>query len=246
MAALPYAVPSNYMIRLVETDSLANALAQDDHPVQPHPSHPSHFQFPRTSLHQVTVQSHFKGPHAPGSVRAPKSATSWSPPTDIRETLSAYHIEVECPGVADENKSDVMIQWMSPHTLLVQGVAYRPQNVGLMDQGEGKRVWEGKDGEGWAKEVGHGKQNSADGGPLVRTPSRETVEAELMSDMTPSILLSERKVGPWRRTFTLPEDVEMKELKARLEGGLLRIDLPKRSVEDLESLKNAGVRIEIE
>jgi len=246
MAALPYSVPSNYVIRLVETDSLTSTLAQHDHPVQPHPSHPSHFQFPRTSLHQVTVHSHFKGPHAPGSVHAPKSGTSWSPPTDIRETMSAYHIEIECPGVADDNKNDVMIQWMSPHTLLVQGVAYRPQNIGLTDPGEGKRVWEGKDGEGWAKEAGHAKQNSTDGGPLVRTPSRETVEAELLSDLTPSILLSERKVGPWRRTFTLPEDVEMKELKARLEGGLLRIDLPKKSVEELESLKNAGVKIEIE
>ena len=81
---------------------------------------------------------------------------------------------------------------------------------------------------------------------MIRTPSRETVEAELLADTTPTILLSERKVGPWRRTFTLPEDVEMKELKARLEGGLLRIDLPKRSIEDLESLKGAGIRIEIE
>jgi len=80
----------------------------------------------------------------------------------------------------------------------------------------------------------------------MRTPSRETVEAEFLADTIPTILLSERKTGAWRRTFTLPEDVEMKELKARLEGGLLRIDLPKRSIEDLESLKGAGVRIEIE
>jgi len=59
-------------------------------------------------------------------------------------------------------------------------------------------------------------------------------------------LLSERKLGPWRRTFTLPEDVEMKELKARLEGGLLRIDLPKRSVEDEADMRGGGVKIEIE
>jgi HSP20 family molecular chaperone IbpA len=80
----------------------------------------------------------------------------------------------------------------------------------------------------------------------VRTTSRETVEAELLADTTPTILLAERKVGPWRRTFTLPDDVEMRELKARLEGGLLRIDMPKRSIEDLEALKGAGIRIEID
>ena len=80
----------------------------------------------------------------------------------------------------------------------------------------------------------------------MRTPSRETVEAELMADVMPTVLLSERKVGPWRRTFTLPEDVEMKELKARLDGGLLRIDLPKRSVEDEAEMRGGGIKIEIE
>ena len=41
-------------------------------------------------------------------------------------------------------------------------------------------------------------------------------------------MLEERKIGPWQRTFALPVDVDMKGLKASLEGGLLRIDLPKR------------------
>jgi len=67
-----------------------------------------------------------------------------------------------------------------------------------------------------------------------------------LADILPSVLLGERKLGPWRRTFTLPEDVEMKELKARLEGGLLRIDLPKRSIEDAEQLRRGGVKIQIE
>ncbi|EXJ59224.1 hypothetical protein A1O7_06656 [Cladophialophora yegresii CBS 114405] len=239
MAALPYAVPPNYAIRLVEEPLSAG------HPVQPHPSHPSHFQFPRTSLHAATLQAHFKGPHAPGSVRAPRSTTAWSPPTDIRETLATYHIEIEVPGVT--NKEDILVQWLSPHTLLVQGVASRPRNIGLTDQEEGERVWEGKEGEGWATEAGHAKRAEPDdGGPLMRTPSRETVEAEYLADATPTILLSERNVGPWRRTFTLPEDVEMRELKARLEGGLLRIDLPKRSIEDLGAMKGGGVRIDVE
>lgn len=80
----------------------------------------------------------------------------------------------------------------------------------------------------------------------MRTPSRETVEAEFLSDTIPTVLLTERKLGSWRRTFTLPEDVEMKELKARLDAGLLRIDLPKRSVEEEEETRRGGVKIEIE
>jgi HSP20 family molecular chaperone IbpA len=43
-------------------------------------------------------------------------------------------------------------------------------------------------------------------------------------------LLSERKIGPWQRTFTLPLDVDLKALRAKLRGGLLSIDLPKRDI----------------
>jgi HSP20 family molecular chaperone IbpA len=35
---------------------------------------------------------------------------------------------------------------------------------------------------------------------------------------------------PFQRTFTLPVDADMKALKAKLEDGLLRIDLPKRDM----------------
>ncbi|EHY56127.1 hypothetical protein HRR83_008644 [Exophiala dermatitidis] len=246
-SGVPYAVPANYVIRLVEEPLHGGAPVTTPHtqePVQPH-AHPSHFQFPRTSLHEATLQSHFSGPHAAGSVAAPKPANVWVPATDIRETMRAYHIEIETPGVTDKN--DIVIQWMSPHTLLVQGSVKRPKNIGLLDPKHGDRVWEGE-GEGWAQEAGHAKakDDSADGGPIERTPSRETIEAQLRADAIPTVLLAERKLGPWRRTFTLPEDVEMKELKARLDGGLLRIDLPKRSLEEVEQLRGGGIRIEIE
>jgi HSP20 family molecular chaperone IbpA len=48
----------------------------------------------------------------------------------------------------------------------------------------------------------------------------------------PTFLCDERNVGPWQRTFTLPADVDMKALRATLEAGLLRIDLPKRDMTD--------------
>ncbi|KIW13415.1 hypothetical protein PV08_08603 [Exophiala spinifera] len=243
MPGLPYAVPANYIIRLVEESNAATqGLPQHSEPVQPH-EHPTHFQFPRVSLHEMTLRTHYRGPHKPEQVSAPKTAGIFAPATDIRETMRSYHIEIETPGVT--NKDSIMVQWLTPHTLLVQGESKRPANIGLLDGEEGGKIWEGASGEGWAVESGHVKKQE-DGGPIVRTPSRETVEAELLSDATPTVLLSERKVGPWRRTFTLPEDVEMKELKARLDGGLLRIDLPKRSVEEEIETRGGGIKIEIE
>ncbi|RVX71949.1 hypothetical protein B0A52_04348 [Exophiala mesophila] len=246
MANLPYAVPPNYVIRLVEEGSLADGTVGTQEPVQPHPpphpSYPHHFQFPPVSLHNLTLKAHYHGPHAPGSIRTSTSG-NWAPATDIRETLRLYHIEIETAGTTD--KDSLLIQWLSPHTLLVQGEIKRPGPLGLLDPSEGEKVWEGDD-DGWAKETGHAKPDTTDGGPIERTPSRETVEAELRNDTKPTILLSERKVGPWRRTFTLPDDVEIRELKARLEGGLLRIDVPKRSVEAEEIQQHGGVRIEIQ
>lgn len=263
MPGLPYAVPTNYIIRLVEESNAAQGIPQSTEPIQPH-EHPTHFQFPRVSLHEMTLRTHYRGPHKPEQVSAPKPAGIFAPATDIRETMRSYHIEIETPGVT--NKDSIMVQWLTPHTLLVQGESKRPANIGLLDGDEGSKVWEGASGEGWAVESGHTKvrppsnrfifprnavanscqQQQEDGGPIMRTPSRETVEAELKADSIPTVLLSERKVGPWRRTFTLPEDVEMKELKARLDGGLLRIDLPKRSVEEELETRGGGIKIEIE
>lgn len=70
-------------------------------------------------------------------------------------------------------------------------------------------------------------QPEQDGGKLQHVASRD-IDAE--NHDTPLFILSERKVGPFQRTFTLPVDVDMKALKAKLEDGLLRIDLPKRDM----------------
>ncbi len=66
-----------------------------------------------------------------------------------------------------------------------------------------------------------------DGGKLHRVISNDT---EVQDHDIPLFILNERKAGPFQRTFTLPVDVDMKALKARLEDGLLRIDLPRRDM----------------
>jgi hypothetical protein len=103
----------------------------------------------------MTLRTHYHGPHKPEQVSAPRAAGVFAPATDIRETMRSYHIEIETPGVT--NKDSILIQWLTPHTLLVQGEAKRPTNIGLLDNAEGKRVWEGASGEGWPTESGHYK-----------------------------------------------------------------------------------------
>ncbi len=57
-----------------------------------------------------------------------------------------------------------------------------------------------------------------------------TANADTNADQgqgNPSLLVGERRIGPFRRHFNFPMDVEMGKLKAKLESGLLLIRVPK-------------------
>lgn len=84
------------------------------------------------------------------------------------------------------------------------------------------------------------KEKFTNGSGLKKVLSNERQVKDAAAD-TPTFLLSERKARPWQRTFTLPLDVNMKAIMARLHGGLLSIDLPKRDMSD-----EPKVKIEIE
>ena len=211
-----------------------------------------HFHFPPTSLRAASTRfgQHLRAEgrklsHAAygerGVVAGDGSISSWSPNTDIRQTKHAYHIEIEVPGTTD--KETLLIQWLSPSTLIVRGQIERPFV-----------------GHGKAAEAAHQFQQSeesADGYPTGNATGSTNAEGKTTNDsgklktMTkdpgdesadiPLFLLEERKTGPWQRTFTLPHDVDMKALKARLEGGLLRIDIPITDVSE-----EPGTKVEIE
>jgi len=107
-----------------------------------------HFHFPPVGLQSMTRKfSHQrdKSIHSGGEPRFP----SWTPNTDIRETKLAYHIEIEVPGVTD--RKNLLIQWMSPRTLLVEGDIKRPP-VGRGRSTEGETLWE-QNGEDWSTEA---------------------------------------------------------------------------------------------
>jgi len=207
-----------------------------------------HFHFPAVSIHDLKLKveniHHLAQPLEPAAL--------WAPDIDVRETKSAYHIEIEVPCVTD--KKACVIHWISPRTLVVRGDIRRPDITGkpgrsAVEQGEDTIVvdaenaslpaagssppdpvaaspitsispWEKLDLE-WSE--------LTNGNGLKKVVSHE-VNAKIENSDAPTFLLSERKVGPWQRTFTLPLDVDMKGLKATLNGGLLSIDLPKKDM----------------
>lgn len=46
-----------------------------------------------------------------------------APPTDIRETAAAYHLDIELPGLRD--KSDVKLKWKGARTLFIDALIKR-------------------------------------------------------------------------------------------------------------------------
>jgi hypothetical protein len=97
--------------------------------------HHHHHLYPNSyPLHLGILAGAFKHkPHANGDIG------SWTPDSDIRETKLAYHIEMELAGVSD--KKDILIQWMSPRTLVVEGKAVRP-DLTRGREADGDAMWE--------------------------------------------------------------------------------------------------------
>ena len=191
-----------------------------------------HFYYPSGYLHGLgnlaEVFKHKK--HANGDI------VSWTPDSDVRETKLAYHIEMELAGVSD--KKNILIQWMSPRTLLVESKAVRP-DLTRGREADGDALWEsdvmlGSETNGVEEKAVDKSMNDQDGGPCVRCPDTE-------NEMTTKLLHVERNIGSWRRCFTLPIDCDMKTLRAGLEAGLLHISVFKREMAGEELVTRTDV-----
>jgi len=159
---------------------------------------------------------------------------SWTPDSDVRETKLAYHIDLELPGVID--KKDILIQWMSPHTVLVEGKAMRP-GLTRGREATGEAMWESdlvSDATKGSTDEASKNDNFKDGGACVRC-------ADTAEERTMRLIHGERKIGAWRRYFTLPIDADMRTLKAGLQAGLLHISVFKK-----EGAGEGFVTVEIE
>ncbi|ETN47076.1 uncharacterized protein HMPREF1541_01266 [Cyphellophora europaea CBS 101466] len=168
-----------------------------------------------------------------------------TPPADVRALPTHYVLELSTPGLSPSSSSSstttttttsaVSLTFLSPHTLLVSGSFSRRALATDPD--------------------------AQDGGTLCRTPTRESLppppaenpgqaktaskagkEGEAADDDDDggetALLLSEREVGEWRRTFVLPEDARLGldpsgetggdgGLKWEVEDGVLTIWVPR-------------------
>lgn len=183
-------------------------------PVPATQQHHHHFHYPSGVYHAL-------GSLSAGLQHKKHSALSWAPNADIRETKLAYHIEMEVPGVAD--KKSIKMAWLSPNTFQVDGLATRPDLV-RGREGDGDPMWESDVISGGSSSSEKAGTKSKDSGPRVKCTDSE-------NEMTTLLISGERKIGPWRRIFTLPLGCDMSTLKAKLDAGMLRISVFKKAEE---------------
>jgi len=122
------------------------------------------------------------------------------PDVDIRDAFTEYIIDIEVPGV--KNPHDIKVTWTSSRSLLVSGNVVRPES--------GHPAAEKEENMTGTRDV-HGDWK----GPQSHEPE---------------LLAAERRLGPFRRHFTFPEEVDMEKLVAKLDAGLLSIRVPKKGL----------------
>lgn len=128
------------------------------------------------------------------------------PDVDFRDATTDYLVEIEVPGVKDTN--EIKCQWTSTKSLVVSGSVNRP-------------AWKASAQDSTAKP----EQEKADEQLGTRDAHGDYKPAE---QHEPYVLIGERKIGAFRRSFYFPVDVETDKLSAKLEAGVLRLRVPKR------------------
>lgn len=147
------------------------------------------------------------------------------PTTDIRDAGSHYMMEVEAPGVKDE--SSITLYWTTPRSLVVAGNTFRPESF---DNGLPLTIAAG----GCDIPNTHVGLDDKEIKALQSSKRKQldTTKAMQRSEdpqSWPHLLVSERMINFFRREYYFPVDIDMGNVKASLEAGLLRINLPKNT-----------------
>lgn len=144
--------------------------------------------------------------------------TMLCPRVDIKESKTAYYIDVELPGLDDDAK--IKLRWISSRTLLVKAVIERkatPED-GIKATTEEKNETVSKPKE----EVDdNNNSNKIDDNEEQVNKSAENKEKAVY------LTLGERRLGPYGRAFGFAVDVDHEKTTARLCAGLLSLTIPK-------------------
>lgn len=181
--------------------------------------------------------------------KTPTYRTVFTPRFDVQETAVEYVLEGEFPGLSDKSKLD--IQFTDHKTLSVRGVLERKvveQSVAPKEATSSASL-EKKSLNPTVEDTDDESDNaSTDSFEIIDKPSPSSYSKKpcerpsgpapistkkIVIENTPTNKLktwvSERAFGPFQRTFSFPGVVDIENVSASLEAGLLRIRVPKKT-----------------
>ncbi|TKA83883.1 hypothetical protein B0A55_00122 [Friedmanniomyces simplex] len=135
-----------------------------------------------------------------------------SPDVDIRDAGDDYLIDIEVPGI--KTTADVQLHWMGNRGFMLTGDVRRPGEAAEVEAAVGSKKL--------ASDV---KQDGAISGNGDSGVHKSFASPEALA--LPHLLAGERRVGFFKRVFTLPVEVEADKVSAKLEAGLLSLTVPK-------------------
>jgi HSP20 family molecular chaperone IbpA len=151
------------------------------------------------------------------------------PDVDISDAIGYYLIELEVPGI--KSADSIALNWTSWRSLVVAGSSFRSWEP---DASANPRTTSN----------GHRAGDSADRSDLDASALKDSkLKVNDVNDQLPPFLVvGERRIGSFRREFHLPMDIVVEKVEAKLEAGLLRVRVPKKSHMDLEGVGKVRVQ----
>jgi HSP20 family protein len=150
---------------------------------------------------------------------------AFSPTFDVHETEREYVLEGEFPGLSDKN--NVNIEFTDDKTILISGKIER-EFKGVKDE-QGNLIESAEE----QKKI-EGDKTTA--GQEADKSDKQVEKKEKAKG--PKYWVSERSVGEFSRSFSFPGPVDIDQVKASLEHGILKVVVPKME-------KKTGRKIEI-
>jgi HSP20 family molecular chaperone IbpA len=151
------------------------------------------------------------------------------PDVDISDAIGYYLIELEVPGT--KSADSIALNWTSWRSLVVAGSSFRS----------------------WELDTGANPSTTSNGHRAGGGAGGRDLDAEALKDskfrndgvndhLLPFLVIGERRIGSFRREFHFPMDIVVEKVEAKLEAGLLRVRVPKKSHMDLKGVGKVRVQ----
>jgi len=151
------------------------------------------------------------------------------PKINVSEDEQNYYIHADLPGMT---KDQVKMEVTEDRVFTLSGKRESVRKEGNIEEGEGKEKKEEKEEKVEAKEEKKsekkGKKGKKENKEVTKkSSSKEAVEKKMPE--TEKFSLMECSYGKFKRSFVLPEDVDLEHIQAKMENGVLAVTFQKKA-----------------